>query len=235
MIFDIDGIEEKINYVFKDKMLLRQCFTHSSYGNEHAEENNELLEFFGDAVIEFVVTEYLFKNSAGNEGKLTEKRKELVSKQPLLAAVERLGLSEYVLLGKGQKKSAKRDEKLFSSIFEALSAGIYLDGGMAAVKTFIKDTVIAEFERREKEKIKKKTGSEYKNELQVYVQKRKLGSVGYVTLSKTGPDHKPEFRVAATLNGGRIAEGTGSSKREAESAAAKTALARLIKQEGKKL
>lgn len=226
MIFDIDEIENRIGYKFKDKMLLRKCFTHSSYAHEHGAEDNELLEFFGDAVIEFVVTEYLYKNSVGDEGKLTLKRAGVVSREPLLKAVNDLGLASFVLLGKGQEKTLRQDEKLFSSVYEALVAGIYLDGGMTAVKKFIKDTIIKDFDVKEKTE-KKSLTCESKNAFQEFIQKRKMGSVGYETLSKTGPDHKPEFRVAATLNGTKIAEGKGATKRLAEADAAKKALTKL--------
>ena len=100
-IFDIDSVESKIGYTFKDKMLLRKCFVHASYGNEHCEENNELLEFFGDSILGFIVTEYLYANANGDEGALTKKRADMVSKAPLLNAVVGLGLDEYVLLGRG--------------------------------------------------------------------------------------------------------------------------------------
>ena len=229
-IFDATSCEEKIGYTFKDKMLLRKCFTHSSYANEHKEESNELLEFFGDAVIEFIATEYLFKNAYGDEGALTEKRKEIVSKEPLLRAVNKMGLSEYILLGNGQKGTAKKDEKLFSSLFEAIVAGIYLDGGLAPAKAFIKRTLIDEYQAAEKLKILKKqkaVGKDAKSEFQEYVQKRKLGSISYETLSKSGPDHLPEFRAAAILNGRRIAEGKGSSIKAAETQAAEKALKNL--------
>ncbi|MDY6367261.1 MAG: ribonuclease III [Clostridia bacterium] len=228
-IFDATACEELIGYTFKNKMLLRKCFTHSSYANEHKEESNELLEFFGDAIIEFVVTEHLFKNAYGDEGALTDKRKDMVSKQPLLKAVNKLGLSDYILLGNGQKGTAKKDEKLFSSLYEAIVAGIYIDGGMSEAKAFIKRTVIDEFESESKRKSKNKkpTGKDGKSELQEYVQKNKLGSVSYETLSKSGPDHLPEFRAAALLNGKRLAEGKGSSKRAAETEAAAKALKNL--------
>ena len=231
-IFDATACEELIGYVFKDKMLLRKCFTHSSYANEHKEESNELLEFFGDAVIEFVVTEYLFKNSYGDEGALTDKRKQMVSKEPLLNAVNRLGLSEFILLGNGQKGTVKKDEKLFSSLYEAVVAGIYIDGGMAAAKAFIKRTIIDDFDKKSKRKTKtvKKSGKDGKSLLQEYVQKNKIGSVSYETLSKSGPDHLPEFRAAALVNGRRVAEGKGSSKRAAETQAAEKALQKIIKQ-----
>ena len=233
MIFDIDGIENRIGYSFTDKMLLRKCFTHSSYAHEHGEEDNELLEFFGDAIIEFIVTEYLYKNSAGDEGKLTVKRAGVVSREPLLKAVNELGLAEFMLLGKGQQMSAHSDEKLFSSVYEALVAGIYLDGGIVAAKRFVKDTIIKDFDFKERA-ARKELSCESKTEFQEYVQKRKLGSISYQTLGKIGPDHKPEFRVAALLNGAVVAEGKGSTKRLAESAAAKSALDKLKKDEKRK-
>lgn len=232
MIFDISAIESVIGYTFKDKSLLRQCFTHSSYAHEHGGEDNELLEFFGDAIIEFIVTEYLYKNSAGDEGKLTVKRAGVVSREPLLKAVNELGLASFMLLGNGQQRAARSDEKLFSSVYEALVAGIYLDGGMTAAKKFVKDTIIKDFDFKER-LLRRELNCASKNEFQEYVQKKKLGSISYETLAKTGPDHKPEFRVAALLNGAAVAEGKGSTKRLAEADAAKTALERLI-QDGKR-
>jgi ribonuclease-3 len=233
MIFDIDGVEEKIGYRFKNKMLLRQCFTHASYANEHGEQDNELLEFFGDSIIEFIVTEYLYKNSRGNEGDLTKKRAELVSKAPLLASIKNLGLHEFVLLGRGQGKAKNLDEKLFSSIYEAIVAGIYIDGGIADAKKFITKTIIADFEKAKKNKKEPKISNDKKSELQEYVQKYKLGSVSYETLWKKGPDHMPEFRVAALLNGTRLAEAVGASKKQAEAKAAESALKKILKQGGK--
>lgn len=235
-IFDIDGCESKIGYVFNDKMLLRKCFTHASYAYEHGESDNELLEFFGDAIIEFVVTEYLFKNAYGDEGALTKKRADMVSKTPLLKSVIKLGLNEFVLLGKGQEKSVNNDEKLFSSIYEALVAGIYIDGGLAPAKKFILNTIIADFERQKerKKQVLEKPKNDAKTRFQEYVQKYKLGSIAYETLWKKGPDHKPEFRVVATLNGTRIAEGSASSIKSAQAKAAESALKKIIKQGGKR-
>ena len=140
-IFDIDECEKRIGYTFNDKMLLRRCFTHASYAYENGGEDNELLEFFGDAIIQFVVTEHLYKNAFGDEGKLTKKRAEVVSKEPLLKAVEKLNLIEFVLLGKGQEKAKRTTDKLFSSIYEAVVAGIYIDGGLEKAKKFIKNTI----------------------------------------------------------------------------------------------
>lgn len=233
MIFDIDACEEKIGYKFKDKMLLRQCFTHASYANEHKEKNNELLEFFGDAVIQFVVTEYLYQKHGGDEGKLTTKRAKIVSKEPLLKSVFKLGLNEFILLGRGQEKNFNNDEKLFSSVYEALVAGIYFDGGMAQVKRFIRRTIIKDFEENQRS-VKTGSVSDVKNKLQEYVQGKKLGVLKYETIAQTGPDHCPEFHVAVTLNGVELARAKGTSKKNASTAVAEKAIKLLLKQEGKK-
>ena len=233
MIFDVDEIESKIKYSFKNKMLLRKCFTHSSYSNEHGGENNELLEFFGDAIIQFLVTEYLFNNAFGDEGKLTQKRIEIVSKEPLLKAVEKLKIVEHILLGHGLENNLKKDDKLISSLYEAIVAGIYLDGGLKEAKKFIKETIILDFEKKHKNEAKEKVKVDAKNQFQEYVQKRKLGSISYEMLSCSGPDHLKEFRMVAMLNGHRLAEGKGKSKKEAEKVSAEKALKLLKKQEGK--
>lgn len=231
VIFDIDGAENLIGYSFKDKMLLRTCFTHSSYANEHGEKDNELLEFFGDSIMEYVVTEYLFKKGAGDEGSMTRIRAELVSKEPLLNAVYKLGLDKFVMLGHGQEKSVSHDDKLFSSIYEALVAGIYLDGGIVPVRKFIKETIIKNYEEKKKNEAKPKNNGAFKVAFQEYVQKKKLGSIRYESLSKSGPDHKPEFREAVLLNGKKLADGKGGSRQTAQNKAAKLAL-EIIKKQG---
>jgi ribonuclease-3 len=232
-IFDVSGCEEKLGYTFKDKILLRRCFTHASYANEHGQQDNELLEFFGDAIIQFVVTEYLYKNALGDEGKLTKERSDVVSKQPLLDSVKKLGLDDFVLLGCGLSKSKNQDEKLFSSIYEAVVAGIYLDGGLAAAKNFINRTIISDYGVKVASRGKQKSTNEAKTRFQEYIQKNKLGSIAYELLGRTGPDHSPEFRVAALLNGKRISEGKGGSKKTAESKAAEVAL-KKVKADAKK-
>ena len=234
MIFDIESIESAIGYVFKDKMLLRKCFTHSSYSNEHGGENNEKLEFFGDSIMEFIVTEFLVKTQLGDEGDLTKLRADIVSKQPLLFSVKKLGLHEFLLLGKGQQKNHKFDEKMYSSIYEALVAGIYEDGGLVPVRKFIKNTIIADFLSIKNFEKQNKINQDHKSKLQEYIQKRKIGSISYETLSKIGPEHMPEFRVAVLLNGKKLAEGKGGSKKQAEAVSAEKALKLLKKQEGKK-
>lgn len=237
MIFDASAAEEKIGYEFKDKMLLRKCFTHSSYSHENKifAENNEVLEFFGDAILEFLVTEYLCKNELGDEGKLTELRKKFVSKEPLQKVITDNGLDSYMLLGHGEAMNFDRNEKVLSSLFEAIVAGIYYDGGLLAAKKFVYDKLITPLtapEKVVKVKIVKKKAAETKEKdaksaFQELANKKKLGRVDYVLLSKKGPDHSPMFTVALSVNGKRIAKSTGNSKKQAEKNAAKVALEKI--------
>lgn len=234
-IFDISGVEQKIGYVFKDKMLLRKAFTHASYAHEHNQEDNELLEFFGDSIMEYVVTEYLFNHAKGDEGDLTQKRAQIVSKNPLIDAVFNLGIADYMLMGNGQRKTAREDDKMFSSIYEALVAAIYLDGGLTPTKKFIKNTIIKDYEKCQKSCPEKSVKAVAKSEFQEYVQKNKLGDIKYKLISKTGPDHSAEFTVSLILNGKELAKGKGFSKKGAEAQAASTALKKLTaKKDGKK-
>lgn len=231
-IFDVDACEEKIGYVFKDKMLLRKCFTHSSYANEHGEEDNEILEFFGDAILEFVVTDFLYFNRGGNEGELTALRAKTVSKEPLLNIILELGLDGYMLLGKGLKNNFNKDEKLFSSLYEAIVAGIYIDGGLNNAKKFIERTLIEDFidkdnKRKSEERKNSKNGKDGKSAFQEYVQKNRMGTISYETLGKKGPEHMPQYRMAVLLNGKRMAEGVGGSKKAGEEQAALRALEKL--------
>lgn len=226
-IFDVSAVEKIIGYTFKDKMLLRKAFTHASYAHEHHEEDNELLEFFGDSIMEFIVTEYLCKNAKGDEGKLTQKRAQIVSRAPLIDVVTQMGIADFMLMGNGQKKTARDDDKMFSSVYEALVAAIYLDGGMVPTKRFIKSTLIKDYERKIKTQPETAVKAVIKSEFQEYVQKHKLGDIQYKLLYKKGPDHSAEFGVALILNGKKIAEGKGFSKKSAEAQAANNALKKI--------
>lgn len=232
-IFDINSVEQKIGYSFKDKMLLRKAFTHASYAHEHKQEDNEVLEFFGDAILDFIVTEFLYKNCKGDEGSLTKRRAELVARIPLTYAVEDLQLDKYMLMSSGQKKNARLEDKMFSSVYEALVAAIYLDGGMTATRKFVKNTLINKYLKNKKSEFQEQTSAVVKTELQEYVQKYKLGTIKYVSLFKVGPDHKAEFGEAVFINGKKIAEGKGSSRKIAQSRAAQKALKKLILKKGR--
>ena len=231
MIFDIDAVEKRIGYTFKDKLLLRQCFTHASYAYEHKQKDNEILEFFGDSIMEFVVTEYLCEQKLGDEGELTRIRAEIVSKTPLQNSVKELGLDEFLLMSKGLERRISPDDKAWSSIYEAVVAGIYYDGGLKEVRKFVRNTIIADYLEKKDKKVISVENADAKNHFQEYVQKNKIGSIAYELLWKKGPDHAPEFKVAALLNGRVIAYGEGASKKIAEARAAETAL-KIIKQGG---
>ncbi len=236
MIFVIYECEERLGYSFKDKTLLRNCFTHSSYSHEHGGKNNERLEFFGDSILGFIVTEYLYgKFPEEEEGRLTLYKQQIVSGKPLAEAIIRLGLNDFILYGEGERKnSPEHHEAACENLFEALVAGIYIDGGLEEAKSFIKKALLSRF--RPDRKIA--TGAEakpsqnakienYKGKLQEYVQKNKLGEIVYREKKKTGPAHDPVFTVSAEVSGKVLAVASGKKKSEAEQSAAKIALSKL--------
>lgn len=236
MIFVMYECEERLGYTFKDKTLLRTCFTHSSYSHEHGGKNNELLEFFGDAILEFVVTEYLFaKYPTESEGVLTGYRQQIVSRKPLAEAIVRLGLNEYILFGEGERKNPpEHHEAACENLFEALVAGIYIDGGLDEAKNFIRRVLLSRF-RPDKNGVKTEEipvapamkTENYKGRLQEYVQKNKLGEIVYREKNKTGPAHDPVFTVSVTVGGRELGTAAGRKKSDAEQSAAKTAFDKL--------
>lgn len=217
-MIDFEHIEQIIGYTFKDKNLLEQCFTHSSYANEHKRFfHNERLEFFGDSILGFIVTEYLFdKYPDLNEGKLTRMKQSLVSSMPLACAIERLQLGQYLLLGNGEKKQSEK-ASLSENLFEALVCGIYIDGGLTECKKFIYDKLI-----NVKSCINTQKTNE-KGKLQEFVQAKKLGKIVYRLDEKQGPDHNPTFFVTLLLNDLPISQGVGKSKQSAEQNSAEKA------------
>lgn len=236
MIFVMYECEERLGYTFKDKTLLRTCFTHSSYSHEHGGKNNEILEFFGDAILEFVVTEYLFaKYPTESEGVLTGYRQQIVSRKPLAEAIVRLGLNEYILYGEGERKNPpEHHEAACENLFEALVAGIYIDGGLDEAKNFIKRVLLSRFRpgknvmKTEEVPVAVTAKTEnYKGKLQEYVQKNRLGEIVYGEKSKTGPAHDPVFTVSVTVGGRELGIATGRKKSDAEQAAARIAIDKL--------
>lgn len=266
MIFLMYECEERIGYTFKDKTLLRTCFTHSSYSHEHGGKNNERLEFFGDSILGFITTEYLYgKNPDLGEGQLTVYKQQLVSRKPLAAAINKLGLNDYILYGVGEKNNTpEHHEAACENLYEALVAGIYLDGGLAEAANFIKRTLLASFRpskslkeanfdtlgaadksgkdgkngKAEADKVgscgDKTPVSNYKGKLQEYVQKNKLGEIVYKEKSKSGPQHSPTFVVAVFVGGEEKGEGSGKKKSEAEQAAARVAILKFTEKSDKK-
>ena len=233
MIFVMYECEERLGYSFKDKTLLRTCFTHSSYSHEHGGKNNERLEFFGDSILGFVVTEYLFDKFPGEgEGQLTLYKQQIVSRKPLAEAIVRLGLNDYILYGEGERKNApEHHEAACENLYEALVAGIYIDGGGEEARKFIRRTLIAYF-KPGKKNVEETPAAEkkimnFKGVLQEYVQKQKLGDIIYKETGKSGPQHDPLFSVSVYVNGKKLGSGQGKKKAEAEQAAASAAYLKL--------
>ena len=211
MTFELKESEKRIDYTFRNKELLITAFTHSTYANVHGGEDNERLEFLGDSVLQMVVSEALYfrreKDRALHEGEMTVLRQMMVRKEALLDAVERLGLKDFLLIEGG---AANVGDKTVSSLFETVTAAIYLDSGYRAAKKFISDNLVFRVERN------------FKGELQELLQKRGEHTPQYV-LEKEGKDNNPLFVCHATASGVQ-AEGSGKSKAAAEQAAAKKLL-----------
>ena len=223
---DFGTFETKIGYVFKDKRLLAQAFTHRSYLNENRAaglDHNERLEFLGDAVLELAVTKFLYtKYPEKPEGELTAYRAALVNTQSISEAGTKLGINEYLLLSRGEAKDTGRARQIIlANAFEALIGSIYLDGGYDAAQKFIADQL---FEKTD-EVVEKRLWQDAKSRLQEIAQELSGITPKYELLNQSGPDHNKQFVVGAYIGSEKIATGEGHSKQEAEQDAAQKALA----------
>lgn len=202
--------ERRLGYTFADRRLLATCFTHASYASEHGCASNERLEFLGDAVLDFLVADELYAAGGASEGEMTARRIRYVAAQPLAEAVRRAGLDAFLL------HVGAPGEKAVSSLFEALTAGIYLDGGLDAARAFVRAKLLVTADSE----------PNYKGDLQEWLQARGLPTAAYETLSREGATHAPLFTVRAA-GGGESAVGRGGSLRAAQKDAAKKLLDRL--------
>ena len=223
---DFGTFETKIGYVFKDKRLLAQAFTHRSYLNENRAaglDHNERLEFLGDAVLELAVTKFLYtKYPEKPEGELTAYRAALVNTQSISEAGTKLGINEYLLLSRGEAKDTGRARQIIlANAFEALIGAIYLDGDYEAAQKFIADQL---FEKTD-EVVEKGLWQDAKSRLQEIAQELSGITPKYELLNQSGPDHNKQFVVGAYIGSEKIATGEGHSKQEAEQDAAQKALA----------
>ena len=218
-------LEEKIGYVFKNKELLKHSLTHCSYGAEHNVSHNQRLEFLGDAVLENVISNYIYHNFEDyDEGRLTRLRASIVSEEPLSGAAERIGLSEHILLGAGEKASGGANKpSVLSDTLEAVFAAVYLDGGFSEAEKVIL-SVLDETLKDPKER-----PSDYKTALQEYLFRNGNVDVDYKLLSVEGPSHNATFTAQVFCNGKPLGKGVGTSKKRAEQAAAKEALNKIKK------
>lgn len=222
----MDGLEQKLNYAFRDQELLKTALTHSSYANEHRGVSNERLEFVGDSVLGLVTASWLFTNYPDMpEGKMTRLRAELVCEQSLREVAERLDLGTYLLLGKGEEASGGRTRpSILADCVEALIAAMYLDGGMEPAARFITGNILT--------KLSDSAASlqrDWKTELQELIQRHPGRSLSYSMIGESGPDHMKSFTAAVSMNGSVIGSGEGRTKKEAEQAAARAALLALQK------
>ena len=212
-------LEEKIGYKFKDSSVLKKAMTHSSYANEiHLPkyECNERLEFLGDAVLELVSSEFLFfNNTTMSEGELTKLRASMVCEPSLAFCARDIELGEYLLLGKGEEATGGRKrESITSDAMEALIGAIYLDGGFASAKEFIKSFILNDLEN-------KKLFYDSKTILQEVVQANfKKEEIIYKLTGEEGPDHDKSFFVTVYISDTKYGEGKGRTKKGAEQQAA---------------
>lgn len=222
---DFSKLEKKLGIKFKNQNLLIQAFCHRSYLNENPDfnlENNERLEFLGDAVLELIVTEYLFeKYPTKSEGELTNWRAALVNAKILSEVAGELEFNDFLLLSKGEAKELGRARQyILANTFEALIGAVYLDQGYKNCEDFLKRYLIV----RLPEIIEKGLFKDAKSRFQEEAQEREGITPSYKVLKEWGPDHAKHFIVGIYLGERLVAQGEGSSKQEAEDEAAKNAL-----------
>ena len=221
-------LEQKIGYRFRNFSFLEQAMMHSSYTNEHRMEKyrcNERLEFLGDAVLELISSEFLFRQSPKvPEGELTKTRASMVCEQSLAMCARDIDLGSYLLLGKGEEVTGGRfRDSVTSDALEALIGAIYLDGGFTNAKEFIHKFILTDLEN-------KKLFFDSKTILQEIVQAQMEGGVSYHLLKEEGPDHNKSFCVEVRLDGRGYGVGIGRTKKAAEQEAAYKAILELKKQ-----
>ena len=234
-----EQLEERLGRAFRNPELLRRALTHSSAipelrGIDAADvpppENNEQLEFLGDAVLDLLASEYLVeKFPKWTEGQLSKSRARLVNAQALELAARRLRLGEHLRLGRGEEKTGGREKPaLLADAFEAVVAAIYLDGGLAAAKEMLRLTL---FELALEEGSTPLFEADRKSALQEFLQGRGKPPAEYRLAAESGPDHQKTFQIEVWAEGSCLASGQGSTKKEAEQRAAGTALGRLAQTE----
>ncbi|NCN12105.1 ribonuclease III [Candidatus Kaiserbacteria bacterium] len=223
---DLQKLQKVLQVQFADTAVLLSAVTHRSYLNEHREatwDHNERLEFLGDAVLELVVTDYLFhKYPEKPEGELTAVRAALVNTVSLSAASEELGVNDYLLMSKGEAKDIGRARQyILANVFEACIGAIYLDQGYEAAKQFIANRLFVKTDAI----VQQRLWQDAKSRFQELAQEHASVTPTYETIAQDGPDHDRIFTVGVYLRKEFVAEGKGRSKQEAEQQAAHAALA----------
>jgi ribonuclease-3 len=222
---DLAPFEQRIGYVFENKRLIEQAFTHRSFLNENRQvgrEHNERLEFLGDAVLELVVTEFLYeKYPEKAEGELTAVRAALVNTQSIYMAADTLGMNDFLFLSRGESKDTGRARQIIlANAFEAVIGAIYLDSGYDSAKMFIADQLFGHAEKI----VEGRLWQDAKSRFQEVAQEKTNITPSYQLLQQSGPDHDKRFVIGVFLGSEKVAQGEGRSKQEAEQAAAEKGL-----------
>ena len=220
-------LEQKIGYTFRDRSLLENALTHSSYANEHREKgalSNERLEFLGDSILGLVVADHLYRTRPDlPEGDLTRIRAALVCENSLVDVAKELDLGSYLKLGKGEESGGGRHRpSIQADAVEAILAAVYLDGGIGQARKLVHALILGH------EREKTAAGRDYKTALQELVQRESGQVLTYRLIGESGPDHAKIFSMEVLLNGEAIGAGQGHSKKEAEQAAARAAVEKLV-------
>jgi len=229
------ALEAKLEYRFADEGLLALAVTHSSLAHERSDtqpqtEDNERLEFLGDAVVGMLVAEGVYRRYAElSEGALTLLRGAMVSRRHLAEVARGLELGEHLQLGRGEERSGGRGKPaLLANAMEAVIGAIYLDGGLEAARRLVETRVVAPGVEALRARVTADGGmGDFKSALQELLQARRQGQPEYRTIRESGPDHQKEFFVEARVAGTLLAEGTGSTRKRAEQDAARRALEHL--------
>ena len=220
-------LEQGLGYTFRNKALLENALTHSSYANENRERHlpdNERLEFLGDSILGFVVAEYLYRNFPDKpEGELTRIRADLVCERNLAEAAATIELGSYLLLGHGEEQGGGRKrDSIVSDAMESVIAASFMDGGFAAAKEIIDRLILSNIPKG------RPRNFDYKTAFQELVQRKKDQQIHYELTGESGPDHDKHFEVEVLLNGKAVGQGGGSSKKRAAQAAAEAAIEALF-------
>ncbi|PCI26400.1 ribonuclease III [Candidatus Kaiserbacteria bacterium] len=222
---DFSEFEKRTGFSFKNKQLIQTAFTHRSYLNENrgeVKEHNERLEFLGDAVMELVITDFLFQKYKDRpEGELTAFRASLVNTVSISESASKLGMNDFLLLSRGEAKDTGRARQyILANTFEAFIGALYMDQGYSAAEKFLENTLFGKIEKIVAERL----WQDAKSYFQEKTQEEHSVTPSYKLIKEAGPDHDKKFIVAAVIKNDAIAQGEGQSKQEAEQAAAKKAI-----------
>ncbi len=215
---DMDALEKNLEYHFKQRDLLTRALTHSSFANElklNYDGDYERMEFLGDAVLELVSSDYLYKKYPEKpEGELSRKRASMVCEPALAYCAREISLHDYIRLGRGEESTGGRNrDSIISDVLEAVIGGIYLDSGFEDAKEFVCRVIMNDLED-------KRIFYDSKTMLQEKVQQKESGDVHYEIIAETGPDHNKQFMAQVVIDGKKLSTGSGHNKKAAEQQAA---------------